>query len=145
MNKKLMFWIMLANTVSIIIPLLILIFSGRMILPVLVLVMSGLLALAGLILSVRGFVLKGSRVYQLILYHCGVILVSAVNLLKMNSFPMELNFLEILVIGSLVHIFVSFFLLYLTFRQYSRVMRKARFITQGKKRRAKIVPTVKLR
>lgn len=145
MHKKLMYWTMLANTVLIIVPFLILVFSDRMILPPLVFVLSGLLALAGLVLSVQGFVLKSSQMYRLMLYHSGVIFVSSVNLIKMSSFPMALNLWEVLIIGSLVHIFISFLLIYMGIKRYGRMMRKARFIAQNKKRRAKIVSTMRMR
>ncbi|MBR5486133.1 MAG: hypothetical protein IKV41_06435 [Oscillospiraceae bacterium] len=132
MQKKLMYAFMAINTLLALISVIVLIRLERVILPIPVLLLSGLLNFSGLLLTVSGMVKKGSRAYQLSLYHIGVIFVSVVNLLIMKNFPMAINFWEAMIIGTLVHAVVSAFLLYITVLTYNRMMRKARFIVKSR-------------
>ncbi len=132
MQKKLMFAFMAINTLLTLISVVMLVYLERLTLPVSVLMLSGILNLSGLVLTVSGIVKKGSRAYQLVLYHVGVISVSAVNLVIMRNFPMSINIWEALIIGTLVHAAVSAFLLYITVLTYNRMMRKARFIVKSR-------------
>ena len=132
MQKKLMYAFMAINTLLALISVIVLIRLERVILPIPVLLLSGLLNFSGLLLTVSGMVKKGSRAYQLSLYHIGVIFVSVVNLLIMKNFPMAINFWEAMIIGTLVHGVVSAFLLYITVLTYNRMMRKARFIVKSR-------------
>ncbi|MEG2039399.1 MAG: hypothetical protein RRZ73_06700 [Oscillospiraceae bacterium] len=133
MYKKLLYVTMALNTLLIMGSVLILIMMGKLILPLSIMVLSITLGFFGIVLIVRSIVLKGSRLYQLILYHLLQIAVTCINLLLILNFPMAISIFDVFIIGTLVHVFISAFLVYLSLKNHRYQIQKARYLNSKSK------------
>ncbi|MEG1779137.1 MAG: hypothetical protein RR263_03475 [Oscillospiraceae bacterium] len=133
MYKKLLYGTMALNTVLIISSILILIIMGKLILPLSIIVLASILGFFGVVLIIRSIVLQGSRMYQLIFYHLFQIAVTCINLLIILNFPMEISIFDVFVIGTLVHVFISAFLVYLSLKNHRYQIQKARYLNSKSK------------
>ena len=117
MYKNILFWLLALETAIRFLCLAGILVTGGAQFSIFLWISTGCLLFAGIVLFVRHFVLKGSRLFQLLLYHGAEALIVCINLFSMKNYPLELTIFQIGFIGTFANVIFSAVLLLLAFQE----------------------------
>lgn len=117
MYKNILFWLLALETLVRLVCLIGVLITGGTQLPIFLWISTCFLLFAGIVLFVRYFVLKGARLFQLLLYHGAEALIVCINLFSMRNYPLELGICQVGFIGTFANVIFSAVLLLLAFQE----------------------------
>lgn len=116
MHKKILYYMMLAGSVTRVVSSMLLAFLGKIHLPALLVILSLAIAAIGIALVAKSF-WSQIRLPELVTYHVAADLGAAISFIVLHFYMVDISLIETLITGSVLSILASVIVLFLTFRK----------------------------